>query len=104
MWGKGLQNISTSFDGLDPGSRLRIRIFAFKLLIIIPVSVALATHLGHPLLGTLSFFCFSHSFFAGAAAWFRGQKHGAGMLTAWDEMAAFLAIGIALRVVGAIMA
>jgi hypothetical protein len=104
MWGKGLENISTSFDGLDPGSRLRIRIFAFKLLIIIPVSVALATHLGHPLLGTLSFFCFWHSFFAGAAAWFRGQKHGAGMLTAWDEMAAFLAIGIALRVVGAIMA
>jgi hypothetical protein len=104
MWGKGLENISTSFDGLDPGSRLRIRIFAFKLLIIIPVSVALATHLGHPLLETLSFFCFWHSFFAGAAAWFRGQKYGAGMLTAWDEMAAFLAVGIALRVVGAIMA
>jgi hypothetical protein len=104
MWGKGLKNISTSFDGLDPGLRLRIRIFAFKLLIIIPVSVALATHLGHPLLGTLSFFCFWHGFFAGAAAWFRGQKHGAGMLTAWDEMAAFLAVGIALRVVGAIMA
>ena len=104
MWEKCLGSIATSFDGLDPGSRLRIRIFAFKLLIIIPVSVALATHLGHPLLGTLSFFCFWHSFFAGAAAWFRDQRHGAAMLTAWDEMAAFLAIGIALRVVGAIMA
>jgi hypothetical protein len=54
--------VATSFDGLDPGSRLRIRIFAFKLLIIIPVSVALAMHLGHPLLGTLAFFCFWHSF------------------------------------------
>jgi hypothetical protein len=103
MWEKCLGSIATSFDGLDRGSRLRIRIFAFKLLIIIPVSVALATHLGHPLLATLSFFCFWHSFFAGAAAWFRDQRHGAAMLTAWDEMAAFLAIGVLMRVLDAIM-
>jgi hypothetical protein len=68
------------------------------------VSVALATQRGFPLLGTLSFFCFWHSFFAGAAAWFRDQRHSAAMLTAWDEMAAFLAIGVLMRVLDAIMA
>jgi len=55
---KYLGSIATFFDGLDPGSRLRIQVFAFKLLIIVPVSVALATQRGFPLLGTLSFFCF----------------------------------------------
>jgi len=101
---KYLESIATCFDGLDPGSRLRIQVFAFKLLIIVPVSMALATQRGFPLLGTLSFFCFWHSFFAGAAAWFRDQRHGAAMLTAWDEMAAFLAIGVLMRVLDAIMA
>jgi hypothetical protein len=101
---KYLDSIATCFDGLDPGSRLRIQVFAFKLLIIVPVSLALATQRGFPLLATLSFFCFWHGFFAGAAAWFRDQRQGAAMLTAWDEMAAFLAIGILMRVLDAMMA
>jgi hypothetical protein len=68
------------------------------------VSVALATQRGLPLLGTLSCFCFWHSFFAGAAAWFRDQRHSAAMLTVLDEMAAFLAIGVLMLVLDAIMA
>jgi hypothetical protein len=66
--------------------------------------MALATQRGFPLLGTLSFFSFLHGFFAGAAAWFRDQRHGAAMSTAWDEMAAFLAIGVPMRILGAVMA
>jgi hypothetical protein len=71
--------------GVDPASRRRIQIFAVKLLVIIPVAVTLATQLGYPLLKTPWFFCLWHSVFAGMAALFRQQKHGAAVLTAWDS-------------------
>jgi hypothetical protein len=38
---------------LDRTSRLRLRIFGFKLLIAVPVSVAVASHHNYPLLGAL---------------------------------------------------
>jgi hypothetical protein len=70
------------YRGVDPASRRRIQIFAVKLLVIIPVAVTLATQLGYPLLKTPWFFCLWHSFFAGMAALFRQQKHGAAVLAA----------------------
>jgi hypothetical protein len=94
----------TSFDALDPRSRLLVRIFAVKLVVIIPVAVPLATRGGYSLLGILSLFCLWHSFFAGTAALLQRQKHGAPFLTAWDEMAAFLAIAVLMRLAGATMA
>ena len=88
--------IATSLAALDPASRLRLWIFAFKLLSIIPVSMALARPPDYPLFGTISIFCAWHGCFCGMAALFRQQKAGVA-LTGWDEMAAFLAIAIVMH-------
>jgi hypothetical protein len=94
-------SIARSLAALDQQSRLRIRIFTFKLLILVPISVAFATHRDSSLLGTMSFFCLWHSIFAGFAALLQHHKQNAVFLTAWDEMAAFLALAVLMRLVGA---
>jgi len=78
----------------DPQSRLRLHIFGFKLLVLIPASVLLAAHRSLPLLTTICFFCFWNSVFASLAALVQCQRHRAAFLTAWDEAAAFLALGL----------
>jgi hypothetical protein len=94
---------ATSLRMLHPESRLRLRIFSFKLLVLIPVSGVLAVQRGYPVLNTICFFCFWNSIFAGLAALFRQQKYGAQFLTAWDEMAAFLALALLTRLVDGII-
>jgi hypothetical protein len=84
---------------LDQVSRLRLRTFAFKLLILVPVAVVLASRHNYPLLGTMAFFCFWQGMFAGMAALFQRHKHNAAVLTAWDEMAAFLGLTALMRLV-----
>ena len=94
--------VGTSFRRtLDAESRLRLQIFSFKLLALIPLSAALAIHRGFPLLATIGFFCFWNSIFAGLAAMLRWQRFGAPFLTAWDETAAFLAIALLTRLLDA---
>ena len=104
MWEKYCGAMATSIAALDPVSRQQLRVFAFKLLIIIPVSVALAVRRGYPVLETISFFCFWYAVFSGAIALFQRQQPGAAWLTAWDEAAAFVGIGILARLLAAIMA
>jgi hypothetical protein len=96
--------VGPDLGSLDPTSRRRIRVFAVKLLLVTPVSVALATQLGYPLFGTVSYLCLWHSFFCGVVGLFRRDRHGAAVLTAWDEMAAFLAIAILTHWLGAMLA
>lgn len=86
-------DIGTSF-ALDQTSRLRLRIFRFKLLILVLCAVALASRPNYPLLGTMSFFCFWQSAFAGMAALLQRHNLNAAVLTAWDEMAAFLGLAV----------
>jgi hypothetical protein len=85
---------ATSLPVLHPESLLGLRIFSFKLLFLIPVSVILAVREGYPLLHTIFFFCVWNSIFAGLAALVRRQRYGAEFLTAWDETAAFLALAL----------
>jgi hypothetical protein len=89
---------------LHPESRLRLRIFTFKLLVLIPMSAALALQRGYPVLNAVCFFCFWNSIFAGLAALFQQQKYNAKFLTAWDEMAAFLALALLTRLADGIIA
>jgi hypothetical protein len=96
--------VARALQGLAPESRLRLRVFAFKLLFIIPVSMVLARGRGFPLLITLSFFCLWHSAFAALAAMVRRQSPVAADLTAWDEAMAFFALALAIRFVGAVLA
>ncbi len=93
-----------SLPVLHPETRLRLRIFFFKLLVLIPVSAALAIERGYPVMSTVCFFCLWNCIFAGLAALFRQQKYGAEFLTAWDEMAAFLALALLTRFVDRIIA
>jgi hypothetical protein len=86
---------------LDRASRLRLRIYAFKLLLVVPVSLALVSQRNYPLLQTVSFFCFWHSVFAGMAALLQRHKINSAFLTAWDEMAAFLGLAVLMRLVDA---
>ncbi len=101
MWNSSIGAVERAVRGLDRESRLRLRIFGFKLLIVIPVSLAFATQLGMSWLRALAFFCCWHAAFAGAAALVRRQSCHAGFLTAWDEMAGFFAIALLARLVGA---
>jgi hypothetical protein len=78
----------------SPVLRLRLRVFSFKLLFLIPVSAMLAVRQGYPLLHTIFFFCAWNSIFAGLAALARRQRYDAEFLTAWDETAAFLALAL----------
>jgi hypothetical protein len=95
---------ATSLRMLDPESRLRLRIFSFKLRVLVPVSVVLAVGQGYPVLNTVCFFCLWNCIFAGLAALFRQRKYRAEFLTAWDEMAAFLALALLTRFVDGIIA
>ena len=93
-----LTKVRASFS-LDQASLLRLRIFGFKLAIIVPVSVALALNHNYPLLATISFLCFWHGVFAGIAASVQSHRKNAAFLTAWDEMAAFLGLAVLMRIV-----
>jgi hypothetical protein len=89
---------------LDPVSRLRIRLFAFKLLIAVPVSAVFASHRSYPLLATMSFFIFWNGVFAAVPALFQHQKVNAAFLTAWDEMAAFFGLAALMGTLNAMIA
>ena len=88
---------------LDQTSRLRLRIFTFKLLILVLCAVALASQPIYPLLGTMSFFCFWQSAFAGIAVLLQRHNLNGASLTAWDEMAAFLGLAVLMHVVEAVI-
>jgi len=90
--------------GLDQRSGLRLRTFAFKVLVIIPVSVALAVNRNYPLIGTVVLFCLWNSIFSGLAALFQRHRCNAASLTAWDETAAFLGLATLMHLVQAIIA
>ena len=103
MCGSRAVSINIEFSTLlDAVSRLRLRSFVFKLMIMIPVSIALAVHRHFPLFVTVSFFCFWQGVFAGTVALFQRHRHNAEFLTAWDEMAAFFGLGALIRLIDAI--
>ena len=89
---------------LDQTSRMRVRIFSLKLLTAIFVSAVFATQRNYLLFGTISFFLFWNSVFAGFAALFQSHRYNAAFLTAWDEMAAFLALALLTRCIGSAFA
>lgn len=85
------------YSDLDPQSRLRVRVFAFKLLTVIPISVMIAGGQPLPLLQVFAFFCAWHAVFSGIAALLLRQSYCAPALTAWDEMAAFCGLALLAR-------
>jgi hypothetical protein len=85
------------FSALDPGSRFRLRVFAFKLLAVIPLSVMIAGERPLPLLQVFAAFCAWHAIFSGMAALLLRQSYCAPALTAWDEMAAFCGLALLAR-------
>jgi hypothetical protein len=94
--------MSFSFS-LDRASRLRLRLFAFKLLVAAPVLVAFASQRNYPLLGMMSIFCFWNGVFAGMAALLQRHKLNAAFLTAWDEMAGFFGFAALMRLFDAVI-
>jgi hypothetical protein len=89
---------------LDQASGLRLRIFAFKVLVIIPISIAFAVNRKYPLFGTAALFCAWNSIFSGVAALFRRDRCNAASLTAWDETAAFLGLATLMHLLQIIIA
>lgn len=96
--------MAISIGTLDPVSRRQLQVFGFKLLMMIPFSVALSTRGGFPLLATISSFCFWYSVFSGLLALFQRQRHNSAFLTNWDEMAAFLGLAVLMRLVDIVTA
>jgi hypothetical protein len=87
---------------IDRASRRRLQSFAFKVLLLIPTSVAFAAQGHMPIFGASAFFCGWYSMFAGLAAVVQRHKLTAKYLTSWDEMAAFLGLAAAVRLAGLI--
>ena len=84
-----------AFDG---ASRLRIQIFAFKLMFVAPVCLIMAlAHQGYHAFGAMSFLCFWHGVFAGLAGLVQRHRLDAACLTAWDEVAAFMGLSMLAR-------
>jgi uncharacterized membrane protein YagU involved in acid resistance len=79
-------------DALDPLSRSRIRIFSFKLLVLLPFSILLAARYRYPLFQTISSFALWYGLFAGLIALFRREQVGGPSLNGWDELLAFFAL------------
>lgn len=89
--------LGASLQRLDPESGLRLRIFTFKLLVVVTVALALAVPRGYPVLGMVWVFCLWQGVFAALAGAFGRQKFAALSLTAWDELAAFIALALMAR-------
>jgi len=89
-------------SSLDGASRQRLRIFAFKLVLVIPFSVILARHRDFSLPATLWFFLCWHAAFSGLAGLLQRHRPGATTLTAWDEMAAFVGLAALARLAEAV--
>jgi hypothetical protein len=86
-----------AFLALDSESRFRLRVFAFKLLVVIPVSVMIASGQSLPPLQVFAFFCAWHAIFSGIAALLLRHSYSARVLTSWDEMAAFCGLALLSR-------
>jgi hypothetical protein len=90
-------------ERMDRASRLRLRAFVFKLLLMIPISVAFAAQ-GHTrVLAAICYFCFWYGAFSGVAAMAQRHRISAIFLTAWDEMAAFLGIAVIARLLDSLV-
>jgi len=91
-------------DALDPLSRVRIRIFTFKLLVLLPFSTLLAARYRYPLFETISSFAGWYGFFSGLVALFRREQVAGSSLNGWDEMLAFFALKYLAQFLSAILA
>jgi hypothetical protein len=84
-------------------SERRLHAFAFKVLLLIPISVAFAASRNVPAFNAAAFFCGWYSSFAGLAAAVQRHRLNAAYLTAWDEMAAFMGLAAIARLIGSIV-
>jgi hypothetical protein len=100
--GKGNFSAMNWVAKFDQASRLRLRAFAFKLAMLVPVSFVFAAQHHYSLFGSLAYFCFWFGLFSGLFACVQRHKFNAAILTAWDEMAAFLGIGLAGRLIASL--
>jgi hypothetical protein len=91
------QSLNAALQKLGPESSLRIRIFTFKLTVVVTVAMALAVPRGYPIMAAIWAFALWQGIFAALAAAFRRQEFGARSLTEWDEAAAFIAIALLAR-------
>jgi hypothetical protein len=89
-----VQRLAAAFDA---ESRLRLRGFAFKLFLIVPVSVVFAAQHHGPVLVALAYFCYWYGLFSGFFAVILQEKINPAALTAWDEMAAFIGLAFVVR-------
>jgi hypothetical protein len=69
------ETLASMLRSLDAASRLRVRAFAFKALVIIPISLLLAGRRGFPLIETLAFFCLWSGSFAAITAVVQRQSY-----------------------------
>jgi hypothetical protein len=70
-----VQRLAAAFDA---ESRLRLRGFAFKLFLIVPVSVVFAAQHHGPVLGALAYFCYWYGLFSGFCSNTAGKNQSCG--------------------------
>jgi hypothetical protein len=96
-----MKTLDVSLHKLDPASRLRVRIFTFKLVVVLVTASALAAPGSYQVLPIVSVFCLWQAMFAALAAVFWRHQFDAPCLTAWDEAAAFAALALLARFIAA---
>jgi hypothetical protein len=91
------ERMARLINSLDPVSRSRLRMFKFKLLLVVVFSILFAAR-GFSFLVAMSLLCVLYSLLSGAAALTRSEKIGATVLNGWDEMASFIALALLMDV------
>ena len=84
-------------ENLDSASRLRLRGFGFKLLLVVPISVLFAAAHHIPPLQAAGFFCLWYAMFAALVGLAQQHRFRVVGITAWDEAAAVVALGVTAR-------
>jgi hypothetical protein len=87
-----MSSLTGLFDALDPPSRVRVRIFGFKLLVLFPFSMLLAVRFHLNPFGEIALCAFWYGLFSGLVALVRREPVGGPSLNGWDELLAFLAL------------
>jgi hypothetical protein len=79
-------------DAFDQSSRMRLRLFSFKLMVLFPFSMLMAVRFHVSVFGEIGLCAFWYGFFTGMFALVRREPVAGPSLNGWDELLAFLAL------------
>lgn len=90
-------------DALDQPSRMRLRLFCSKLMVLFPFATLMAVRFHVSGLGEIGLCAFWYGFFTGLVALVRREPVAGPSLNGWDELLAFVALKCLAQFLGGIV-